>query len=43
MCTIPLAVLSEQEGGELPVLTETLLPLEPFRVPETQVLLQPVT
>ncbi len=38
-CTIPLAVLSVQEGGELPVFTATVLPLGAFSVPVMQVLL----
>jgi hypothetical protein len=41
MCTIPFAVLSVQEGGELPVFTLTVLPLGAFSVPVTHVLLQP--
>jgi len=40
-CTIPLAVVSVQEGGELPVLMATVLPLGAFSVPVMQVLLQP--
>ena len=39
--TIPLAVLSMQEGGVLPVFMVTVLPPGEFSVPETQVLLQP--
>ena len=40
-CTIPLAVLRVQEGGELPVFTATVLPLKAFSVPVMHVLLQP--
>jgi len=42
-CTIPLAVLSVQEGGELPVFTATELPLGAFSVPVMHVLLHPAT
>lgn len=39
---VPLAALSEQEGGGSPALTFTVLPPGPLSVPETQVLLHPV-
>lgn len=38
-CTIPLAVVSGQEGGGLATFTLTVLPPGAFSVPETQVLL----
>ncbi len=38
--TIPLAALSEQEGGGSPALTLMVLPPGPLSVPETHVLLQ---
>ncbi len=41
MRTIPLAVLSAQEGGGLEDFTVTVLPAGEFSVTETQVLLQP--
>lgn len=42
ICRVPVAVLSEHEGGGSPALTFTVLPPGPLSVPETQVLLHPV-
>ena len=42
MWTMPLAVLSVQEGGGLETFTMTVLPAEEFNVPETHVLWQPM-
>lgn len=39
--TIPLAVVSVQEGGGLATVTLTVLPPGEFNTPETQVLRQP--
>ena len=41
MRTIPLAVLSGQDGAGLETLMLTVLPLGEFSAPETHVLLQP--
>ncbi len=41
MWTIPLAVLSVQEGGGLETFTVTVLPVGEFSVPEMHVLWQP--